>query len=240
MNGNRPAGEIRCPREARSPWTGRARLIAVTGHYGSGKTELAVNLAIQSAAAGLPAALADLDIVNPYFRSLERRQVLEERGICLIAPPPACVGADIPVLPPQLWGLLRDPAQAGILDVGGDPAGARVLSALGRAVPAGELEVLLVLNASRPQTGSVAGALACIRGIEAAAGLPIGGLVNNTHLCGLTRPADVAAGAALARAVSEQTGIPLRFHAVARALIPALSLEEPVFPMDLCMRRPWE
>lgn len=216
---------------------GGGRLAALVGHAGSGKTELAVNLAL---AGGAGVTLADLDTVNPYFRALERRPLLEARGVTLIAPEPAWVGADVPALPPTLYGLLRDPARRGILDVGGEAAGARVLRGLREALAPGQLRVILVLNARRPRTATPREAVACLRAVEEAAGLRVDGLVNNTHLCGHTGPADIDTGANLARTVAEQTGIPLLFHGAARRLAKDLTLDEPIFPLDLRMGRPWE
>lgn len=224
-------------REALGALWGDCRLAALVGHAGSGKTELAVNLAL---AGGKGVTLADLDTVNPYFRSLERRQLLERRGVTLIAPEPVWVGADVPALPPALYGLLRDSVRQGILDVGGEAAGARVLRGLREALEPGQLRVVLVLNARRPRTATPQEAVACLRAVEDAAGLKVDGLVNNTHLCGHTSPADIYKGANLARTVAERTGIPLLFHGAAQHLVKDLTLDEPIFPLDLWMGRPWE
>ena len=104
------------------------RVTIVTGHYGTGKTEFAVNLALALAAGGERVMLADLDIVNPYFRSRERRELLEEAGVRLVATPRALADADVPALPAELHTVLEDRSVRGVLDVGGDPSGARVLA----------------------------------------------------------------------------------------------------------------
>ena len=104
------------------------RVSIITGHYGTGKTEFAVNLALAMAGEGTSVILADLDIVNPYFRSRERRSLLEEAGVRLISSSQACSDADVPALPAELLTILEDRSLRGVLDIGGDPVGARVLA----------------------------------------------------------------------------------------------------------------
>ena len=102
------------------------RLSIITGHYGTGKTEFAVNLGLKLAEEGASVMLADLDIVNPYFRSRERRQLLNEAGVRLISSSQACSDADVPALPAELLTILENQEITGVLDIGGDPVGARV------------------------------------------------------------------------------------------------------------------
>ena len=104
------------------------RVSILTGHYGTGKTEVSVNLALALAAEGEQVMLADLDIVNPYFRSRERRPLLEKAGVRVISSSQACSDADVPALPAELLTILENREIRGILDIGGDPVGARVLA----------------------------------------------------------------------------------------------------------------
>ena len=104
------------------------RISIITGHYGTGKTELAVNLALALAAEGSSVMLADLDIVNPYFRSRERRPMLEAAGVGVISSSQACSDADVPALPAELLSILENREVRGVLDIGGDAVGARVLA----------------------------------------------------------------------------------------------------------------
>lgn len=222
-------------------WLDGERLTIVVGHMGSGKTEFSVNLALAMAGGSRPVTLADLDVVNPYFRSRERRDLLKSRGVGLIATSQACVDADLPVMPPELNGLLQNPARAGVLDIGGGASGARVLARYRPMLKQADVRVWLVLNACRPQTRDAAGALASMDEIRQRMGLEITGLVNNTHLCGDTEAEDILAGAELAREVSRITGIPVVCHAVPRHLTEQVgSQAEPVFPMELVMKKPWE
>ena len=217
------------------------RLLLVTGHYGTGKTEFSVNLALGLAAAGERTALADLDIVNPYFRSRERRELLEGAGVRVICTSQACSDADVPALPAELLSVLEDRSVRGVLDIGGDPAGARVLARFRDRIAGEDYRLLCVLNASRPEVRTAERAAAYLRAIEATCGLRCGALVNNTHLCGETEPEDVLRGAELAREVSRQTGLPILCHMAEASVAARLpELPEPVFPITVRMKKPWE
>ena len=215
------------------------RLTIVTGHYGTGKTEFSVNLALALAKEHPNVTLADLDIVNPYFRSRERKALLAESGVTLISSSQACADADVPSLPPQLLGLLDDRSRQGVLDIGGDPVGARVLARFRPRIIKEDYQLLYVLNANRPEVREKDDAIRYLRSIEAVTGLVCSGIVNNTHLCGETTAEDIRRGAALAAAVSEETGIPVLCHTALDTL--AGELEDlPLFPIRIYMKKPWE
>ena len=217
------------------------RVSIITGHYGTGKTELSVNLALALAAEGKRVMLADLDIVNPYFRSRERRPQLEAAGIQVISSSQACSDADVPALPAELLGVLENRDIGGMLDIGGDPVGARVLARFQPKIVQEDYQLIFVLNANRPEVREAEHAIAYLRSIEAVTGLTCSGIVNNTHLCGETTPAEIRKGAALAEAVSRQTGIPILCHTAEVRFADAVSdLREPVFPITINMKKPWE
>ena len=217
------------------------RVTVITGHYGTGKTELAVNLALAMAAEGIPAMLADLDIVNPYFRSRERRPLLEAAGVRVISSSQACSDADVPALPAELLTILENREIRGILDVGGDPVGARVLARFQPKILQEDYQLVCVLNANRPEVREAEAAVSYLRAIEAVTGLTCTGLVDNTHLCGETTLAQIRKGAALAGEVSLQTGIPVLCHVVEERFASEVSdLREPVFPITIKMKKPWE
>ena len=217
------------------------RLSIITGHYGTGKTEFAVNLALALAAGGERVMLADLDIVNPYFRSRERRQLLEEAGIRLVATSQACTDADIPAIPAELLTILENRSVRGVLDIGGDPVGARVLARFQPQICREDYQLLCLLNANRPEIRTPEAAAAYLRAIEETTGLVCTGLVNNTHLCGETTAAEILRGAALASAVAEETGLPVLCHAAQERFAEALAgLSAPVFPIAIHMKKPWE
>lgn len=225
----------------RNDWVDRERLTLVVGHSGSGKTEFSVNLALTLAQRGHSTALADLDVVNPYFRSRERRALLEEKGIRLVASSQACMDADVPALPPELNTLLQNRSLYSVLDLGGDPTGARVMARYRAAVGGQAHRLCFVLNARRPQTNTVEGARAYLKQIEQTLGLSVTHIVGNTHLCEETDMEDLRCGADLCRSLSEQTGIPVLCHVVRSDLVQTVGdLGAPVFPIEIYMKKPWE
>lgn len=217
------------------------RLLIVTGHFGTGKTEFSVNLALALARAGEKVMMADLDIVNPYFRSRERRGVLEEAGVRLITSSQDSQNADMPSLPAEILTVLEDRSYRGVLDIGGDPDGARVLARYQPKITAEDYQLIFVSNANRPEVRTAEDAISYLRCIEEVTGLTCGGIVNNTHLCGETTAEEILRGAELAKAISEKTGIPVLCHTAEERLIPELTeLEEPIFPIRVQMKKPWE
>ena len=217
------------------------RITIITGHYGTGKTEFAVNLALALARERPRVMLADLDIVNPYFRSRERRDLLESAGIRLISSSQACSDADVPALPAELLAILENRDVRGVLDIGGDPVGARVLARFQPKIIAEDYQLIFVLNANRPEVRTPEAAVDYLRAIEATTGLTCSGIVNNTHLCGETTPAEIRKGAALAEEVSRQTGLPILCHTAEERFLQDVSdLREPVFPITINMKKPWE
>ena len=217
------------------------RISIITGHYGTGKTEFSVNLALALIREREQVMLADLDIVNPYFRSREQRPLLESAGVRVISSSQACSDADVPSLPPELLSILENREITGVLDIGGDPVGARVLARFRPRIQMEDYQLIYVINANRPEVRTPETAIDYLRSIEAITGLTCTGLVNNTHLCGETTADQIRKGAALAAAVSEQTGLPILCHTAEQRLAEELSdLPQPVFPISIHMKKPWE
>ena len=217
------------------------RIQIITGHYGSGKTEYAVNLALHLVQEHENVALADMEIVNPYFRSYEQAKRLEEAGVRVIVT--SCGGiADIPAINPEVMSIFQQEKWTGVLDIGGDPIGARVLARFAPQLKQEEFDLLFVLNANRPETKDVESALQYMQGIEAECRQKITGIVNNTHLCGETTAEEILKGAALAQALSERTSLPIIHHAVQNKFVEHVQdkLKEPVLPMNIYMKKPWE
>ena len=217
------------------------RIQIITGHYGSGKTEYAVNLALHLAETTENVALADLDIVNPYFRSYEQAKRMEDAGIRVIVT--SCGGvADIPAINPEVMSIFQQEKWTGVLDVGGDPIGARVLARFAHMLKAGEYDLLFVLNANRPETKDVDSALQYMQAIEAESRLKVTGIVNNTHLCRETTPEEILKGANLAQQLSERTGLPVVHHGVQRKFVDDVKdkITGEILPMNIYMIKPWE
>ena len=159
------------------------RITLFAGHYGSGKTNIAVNYALLLAREGKRAAIADLDIVNPYFRTKDSARELEEAGVALISPQFASSNVDLPALPAEAYRLVEDRSLYAVMDIGGDDRGAY---ALGRYTPfileENDYRMAFVANPCRPLTKTPEDALEVMREIESAGGLPFTCIVNNANL----------------------------------------------------------
>ena len=186
------------------------RVVLLCGHYGSGKTNIAVNLAQAIKREYLTVTLADLDIVNPYFRSKDSATELEEAGIRLICSNYANSNVDIPALPPDLYALTDDRRMKAIIDVGGDDRGALVLGRLAPAILAeNDYEMLMVINCYRPLTRDAASTLEVMREIESAGGIRFTALINNSNLGVETTAEDVLASMRYADEVAAMSGLPV-------------------------------
>ena len=221
----------------------RKRVTVFVGHFGSGKTEIALNGALEIAATGVPVTLADLDVVKPYFRSRSARAILDDAGIELLAPTGANVHADLPIIVPQIRSHLRQNQRRLIMDVGGDDTGARVLGSLSDVIPRDDSDCLLVLNFRRPSTPDPRTALKMVREIEAVGRLPVTGLISNTHLMDETTPEVILDGYRMALETARTAGVPLVAVTVSgdvAADIDPESLECPVVTMRRIVRPPFD
>ncbi len=214
----------------------RRRVTVLLGHFGSGKTELALNRALDLAAAGTPVTLADLDVVKPYFRTRSARAILADAGVELLAPDGPNIHGDLPIIVPQIRSALREGSRRLLLDIGGDDTGARVLGSLADVLPVADTEVLAVLNFRRPSTPDVAGAVAMVRAIERVARVAVTGLVSNTHLMAETTPEIVLEGHRLAQETGAELAIPLVGIAVADGLAARLGEARPDCPIQVLRR----
>ena len=212
------------------------RVLLLCGHYGSGKTNIAVNLA-QAIKREFPiVTLADLDIVNPYFRSKDSATELEEAGIRLICSNFANSNVDVPALPPDLYALTDDHRMRAIIDVGGDDRGALVLGRLAPSIlEENDYEMMMVINCYRPLTRDAASTLEVMREIEAAsAGIRFTALVNNSNLGVETTAEDVLASVRYANEVASLSGLPVVMTTADERLEEGLKDKIPnLFPLKL-------
>jgi len=219
-------------------------ILIIVGGYGSGKSEVAVNLSRHLVTTGTaPVAIADLDIVNPYFRSREAAKQLEALGIRVINPGGGQAYADLPIILPEIKGAIEQRQGMVVLDVGGDDVGARVLSSLAKSFEENAYEMLLVLNANRPFTSHVDGCLKMLNEIEAASRLKFTGIVSNTHLLEETTVQTILDGLTLARKVSGRSGLPVKFVSGLKTVLECDELDEleiPVLPLERRLLKPWE
>lgn len=230
----------------------------VCGHYGAGKTNFALNLALDAAGEGYEVTLVDLDVVNPYFRSSEYRQVLAEAGVALVSPVFAEAGTNLDV--PSLTGAIApavnrayfDAAEGAgrmktIVDVGGDDAGAAALARFAADIRRGPFDLLCVVNRFRNLTQTPAEALEVMREIEARCGLAATGVVGNSHLKAETDWDVVASGGVFAREVCAQADLPLLCATVPVSLARREAAGERAFeedamryPVRMLVKSPWE
>ena len=211
------------------------RITLFCGHYGSGKTNIAVNYALKLKADGLDVALADLDIVNPYFRSKDSTAELEKAGVRVIALPFANSSVDLPALPSQAYSLVQNHSVYAVLDIGGDDRGAY---ALGRFVPyileENDYEMVYVVNFFRPLTQTVDQAIEVMGEIESACGLKFSAVINNSNLGAESTAEIVRSTSEKAEELCRRTGLPL-FATTAEAGI----AEDGMMPLKL-QKRPFE
>lgn len=214
------------------------KTIVITGHYGSGKTNLSVNLALELKRRGEDVTLTDLDIVNPYFCSAEFSGPLRQRGIGVISS--AYAGSNLDT--PALSGRIEEGIASGrmIIDAGGDDAGATVLGRYHRALSQNGYEMLYVINARRFLTGTPGEAAALLGQIENAARLRATGIVNNTNLGVETTLQIVEEGISFGEETARLTGLPFLFTAADKELRGLDGLKGPVFPVKIVVRKPWE
>ena len=211
------------------------RILLFSGHYGSGKTNIAVNLAMKLKQERERVTIADVDIVNPYFRTSDSRRELEENGIRLICSNFAGSNVDLPALPADIYGITADRGQTAIIDVGGDDRGALALGRLrDQILEEDNYEMLFVINRFRPLTRTAELTVEVLKEIEAAGQIPFTAIVNNSNLGAETTAEDVLSSQAYAEEVSRLTGLPLKMTTVTQSLYPQLEGKmENLFPLQL-------
>lgn len=210
------------------------RLTILCGHYGSGKTNVAVNLAYALKQRHERVTIADLDIVNPYFRTKDSSGDFAARGIDLICSEYANSNVDIPALPPEMYAITDDTTRTVVLDIGGDDRGALALGRLAPQIKAeGNYAMLMVINRYRPLTPDAPSTEEVMREIETACGIPFTGLINNSNLGAETTAQDVRESMAYAREVEALTGIPLVLTTAREDLCAELSDIPDLFSLEL-------
>ena len=219
-----------------------SRITVFTGNYGSGKTELSLNMALKAAENEL-VTLVDLDIVNPYFRSTGKADMLREKGIKLFHPNFADKAVDVPSLPAEIDSVFIDKTRRVFFDVGGDPTGA---TALGRYYPhflKDDYEMLFVINVRRPFMTNADDIIVMLRDIEAHSRLKVTGLINNSNLARDTRVEDLLEGQEIIQEVSERLKTPIRYVCATKEILEEFENKgayqgEP-FEMEIYMRPSW-
>jgi cellulose biosynthesis protein BcsQ len=187
------------------------RISIFTGHFGSGKTEVAVNYAIQMAEIYKKVAIVDFDIVNPFFRTADVKKELESKGIKLIAPMFANTNVDVPSLPAEINTIFENKEYKAVFDIGGDDLGAKVLSRYNKNILSDDYEMYFVINIRRPMTIDELGIENMICEIEESSRLKVSKLVNNTNLLAFTTAEEIEEGEKVIQKISKKLNIPIAF-----------------------------
>lgn len=213
------------------------------GNYGSGKTELSINMALRSAGEGKKTALIDLDVVNPYFRSSDQRALLENAGVVVVSPPFAGMGVDVPAVSAEVESAFALDYDHVVFDVGGDPVGATALGRYHQRFAKEDVEALFIVNIRRPLCNTAEDIHVMLSQIESRSRLNVTGLVNNANLARETTWQDLAEGRIVVEEAARRTGVPLKFSSGMKDVLEGYAQHvhpsEELFEVQLYMRPDW-
>ncbi len=217
--------------------------VVVTGHYGCGKTNFSINLALEYAAKGRKVTIVDMDLVNPYFRTSDYREMLESKGIEVIAPVFGHTNLDIPSLPASMYSIF-DSKDMVIVDVGGDDVGSTVLGRFRPKFEGLDYDMLYVVNRCRNMTATPEDAVEVLNEIKAVSGLTPTGIINNSHLMAETDEHVIREGIEFAKKISDMTGLPIKATTIRRDLLESGGLKTPgeaenFYPIDIHVKVSW-
>jgi hypothetical protein len=222
--------------------TNDKRIRIITGHYGSGKSEVSMNYVTKlRTMSSKKVALADVDIVNVYFRTREKKDLLKSMDILAIDSSINATTLDLPAVSPQVMAPINDKAYDYVIDVGGDNVGARVIGRFSDLIKQHDYDMFCVVNANREKTQTAQEVIEHIKAIEKASNLKVTGLINNTHLIRQTTIDDVLKGQEVAKEVSNKLNIPIKYVACLEKMANDLpeNLEGEILPIKLYMREDW-
>ena len=219
---------------------GRIRIFV--GHFGSGKTEIAINYAIKLLEQGKKVAIVDLDIVNPYFCIRGIKDLLEKKGIRVIASKPSYMNAELMAVPAEVNSIFNDKSYEVVIDVGGDYAGALVLGQYLRYFSEENYGMYFVVNNNRPLTSDWMNTVEYIKNIERASRLKVTDLISNTNLSYETEVQHILDGDKVINELSQRTGIPYKYTVCRKDLLDRIEgkVEGELFPINIFMKKPWE
>ena len=216
-----------------------SRIKAIVGHYGSGKTEIALNMAMRLREYFPETALADMDIVNPFFRSAEQDQLLLEHGVEPIHSALALTAADIPALPPELLSIFARPQLHCVLDIGGDDAGAAVLGAYKPQLDACGADIYYVVNPFRPRSSTKEQVLEMLRKIRLRSRCEVAGFILNANLGSRTTVQDILYGRSFLEEIASEASLPILAESGLPALLGQIDEKYPHFPIRRCLVPEW-
>ena len=220
------------------------KILLFTGNYGSGKSEVAVNYTLFLHALHGNTTIVDLDIINPYFRCREASEMLEHKGINVVMPEGELKYADLPIIVPEIKGIISAPKGYTILDVGGEDTGARVLSYFNETFVSKNIphEFFLVINRNRPFTSDFNGVKNMVGLIERSSKLKVTGLVSNTHILDDTDIDSILYGYELSKESSEKLNLPLIFVTIPDKLLKDAPKDfaAPLLPIRRILNPAWK
>ncbi len=218
------------------------RINIITGHYGSGKTEIAINMALKLKEDFQNVVICDMDIVNPYFRTNDIRNFLEEKGIRVVASDYASTNIDLPVLPGDILSVFTDKEIHAVLDLGGDDDGAVALGRYHQYLKDEDYDMFFVLNALRPDTSNLEDIKALSQNIEIMSRAKITGLINNTNLSYLSKESHLLESMYFAKEAAKSLGVPLSYVAGTQEMLKNLpsDVKSKAFCLDLFMKLPFD
>lgn len=211
-----------------------SRVTIFAGHYGSGKTNIAVNYALWLRQSHNKVMIADLDIVNPYFRTKDSAKILQKSGIKLISSDYANSNVDVPSVPGEINAIFDDLESYSVIDVGGDDRGASALGRYYEKLHTHDVAAFLVINMYRPLSRDVDATIEIMREIESAGRIKFTGIINNSNLSMDTTASDIIDSMPYAEVISKKTQLPIVMTSVKRSLVAELKLYiDNLFPIDL-------
>ena len=219
-------------------FTDPKKITVFAGHYGSGKTNVAVNFALRLRESFDRVAIADLDIVNPYFRTKDAAELLHRHGVELIVSEFAGTNLDAPAMPAEAYRMLDDDGLHSVIDVGGDDRGALALGRYAEAIKSRDYEMYFICNKFRPLTRTAEDAYAAMQEIEAAASLPFTGIIDNPNLGPDTTVEDIMSSEEYSAKLSALSGLPVVATAVRRDLADSIEGSR-LFPIDIIVAQTW-
>lgn len=223
--------------------TANPRIKIITGHFGSGKTEIAINLTLKEKEKYQKVAISDLDVINPYFRSRDTTEFLEEKGIEVVAPKGKLATSDLPIVTGDIYRIIHNEDYRLIIDVGGDKDGAVALGQYYNDINGMDYQMNYVINVNRPYVNNVEGIIISIKQIEAVSRLKVTGLINNTNLGIETTMDTIIRGSEITEEVSNRLNLPILFTTISSQFIEKtrdFSLKNSVLYIYRYNRLPWE